>query len=1231
MKELAWLALAIVLLLSTVIYPVNLASGPLLESNDVDEWWMFRHDLRHSGFSTSTAPNTNKTTAGLMWNSTTGGKISKSSPAVVNGVVFVGASDGKVYAFNATNGDLKWQTMISNNPISSSPAVAYGKVFVGTEDGNITALDANAGGKLWSRKVGSYLYSSPAVSDGVVFVSSSNGTHALIYALNEMDGAEIWKQAIAGGGTSSSPAVADGMMFIATSIVGYGICALNKSDGNLIWKNGAIGSVSWSSPAINNGKVFIGSTDYNVYALNEFNGNIIWFNSTGGMVCSSPAVAYGKVFIGSQDKKIYAFDEATGTKIWTFTTGGIVDSSPAVADGKVFIGSNDGKFYALNATTGTLMWNFKTGGKIDSSPAVAYGWVYVGSEDKKVYAFGPNSKPNANFTYSPEKPAVNEIITFNASLSYDPDQRDRIVAYTWDFGDGTPKVTETDPIITHSYGIGKTYIVTLNITDTHGAFNITSSTIKVYVHDVKIEKIEPSKYVVALGETVNVSVTVKNYGTFNETNLRVAAYYNDTPTQKYEIEPAQYVDLTVGESKTLLFIWDTSMVPVGNYTISATVNSKERYDGVVKVKGRDLAVEDIIAEPNVVRYDFGENTTILVTVKNHGYFDEQFNLTVYCINATWEIQIGNRTNETLHPLEEKTFQFLWNTTGLSVGNYMVSAYVTIVPYDIDPTNNNKTCLLQVRLPIHDVIVTQLEPFSFSVVQGETLRFNVTVQNLGDYLEAFTLTLYKNGTILEERGIVLAIGASNMSQFTLDTTFWEGGIYNITAFANVLNDITPLNNNKTVWGRLRLPVHDIAVREVKLSKDRIFANQAVDIYVTVENIGNFTESFPLKLNANTTTIGTKNVINFEPGTTVVVAFHWTQPPIGNYVIWANASLANDNNPNDNICNATTVLSVLMPIHDVAIINLQPSKTQVLQNRNLTISITVQNQGAYPENNVNITVYANLTKIWSILITLEIEDPTYTFSWDTTGFSIGKYTISATISIPNDEDSTDNSFTDGTVEVIPPTIHDVAVTEVGINVLPWWRQCNYQWVAWQNCTGIIYVSVENKGHFDETFNLTIYADRDFRRIGDEYILSRTVVNLKIEEAKNLTVYCDITNVQIGYMYWITASISPVFNETLIENNNKTIPEPPFWYGRLWILKKGDLNGDGKVDMKDVGAVARDFGATRGPDGKYYRPSGEVTEKPCDITGGGTPPSFPSCGIPDGRVDMKDVGLVAREFGK
>ena len=68
--------------------------------------------------------------------------------------------------------------------------------------------------------------------------------------------------------------------------------------------------------------------------------------------------------------------------------------------------------------------------------------------------------PVASFAYSPETPATNREITFDASSSGDPDGQ--IVSYEWDFGDG---FTASDVNVIHSYYKADVYTVTLTIID----------------------------------------------------------------------------------------------------------------------------------------------------------------------------------------------------------------------------------------------------------------------------------------------------------------------------------------------------------------------------------------------------------------------------------------------------------------------------------------------------------------------------------------------------------------------------------------------------------------------------------------------------------------------------------------------------------------------------------------------------------------------------------------------
>jgi outer membrane protein assembly factor BamB len=342
-----------------------------------EAWPMFHHDLAHTGYATSPAPNTNQ----VLWNYTTGGRV-WSSPAVANGRVYVGSEDKNVYGLDALTGARIWNYTTDSAVYYSSPAVAYGKVYVGTNGGRVYSLDASTGAYIWDYATGAQVFSSPAVANGNVYIGAHTG---MVYCLDASTGALIWTSAKVGA-VESSPAVADGRVYVGSW--DGNVYALDASTGARIW-NYTTGAQVFSSPAVANGIVYVGSWDGNVYALDASTGARIWNYPTGTHVYSSPAVADGKVYVGAYDRKVYCLDASSGTFIWSYPTGSILLSSPAVADGKVYIGSEDYNVYCLDASTGARIWSYGTGSYVYSSPAVADGRIYVGSSDGEVYAFGP--------------------------------------------------------------------------------------------------------------------------------------------------------------------------------------------------------------------------------------------------------------------------------------------------------------------------------------------------------------------------------------------------------------------------------------------------------------------------------------------------------------------------------------------------------------------------------------------------------------------------------------------------------------------------------------------------------------------------------------------------------------------------------------------------------------------------------------------------------------------------
>jgi len=164
----------------------------------------------------------NASTGDQLWNYYIGpsGPLARddtSAPVIANGIVYTASAfTSLVYALNATTGKLLW-TYDTGNSGLTSPAVANGLVYIGLGDGNVYALNATTGAKLWSYRTGSSVYSSPAVANGVVYIGSDDGN---FYALNAATGVKLWSYAT--GGSVGDPVVANGRVYVGTTYAGSG-------------------------------------------------------------------------------------------------------------------------------------------------------------------------------------------------------------------------------------------------------------------------------------------------------------------------------------------------------------------------------------------------------------------------------------------------------------------------------------------------------------------------------------------------------------------------------------------------------------------------------------------------------------------------------------------------------------------------------------------------------------------------------------------------------------------------------------------------------------------------------------------------------------------------------------------------------------------------------------------------------------------------------------------------
>lgn len=95
----------------------------------------------------------------------------------------------------------------------------------------------------------------------------------------------------------------------------------------------------------------------------------------------------------------------------------------------------------------------------------------------------PNTAPIAMIAANTAKGEVPLTVTFNASGSLDHDSIDSIASYTFNFGDGGDDVTQTSPVISHTFTQPGEFITRLVVTDSRGKVSSNTAMFKLDVEE----------------------------------------------------------------------------------------------------------------------------------------------------------------------------------------------------------------------------------------------------------------------------------------------------------------------------------------------------------------------------------------------------------------------------------------------------------------------------------------------------------------------------------------------------------------------------------------------------------------------------------------------------------------------------------------------------------------------------------------------------------------------------
>lgn len=155
-------------------------------------------------------------------------------------------------------------------------------------------------------------------------------------------------------------------------------------------------------------------------------------------------------------------------------------------------------------------------------------------------------------------------------------------------------------------------------------------------------------------------------------------------------------------------------------------------------------------------------------------------------------------------------------------------------------------------------------------------------------------------------------------------------------------------------------------------------------------------------------------------------------------------------------------------------------------------------------------------------------------------------------------------------------------------------------------IVKATIHNLGHYEETFQVTVYANTT--------PIATPTITLESGQTRTFVIFCDTEDLDYGsYTIWVYAG--PLSGEQYTANNNYTITQSVF------LTIPGDVTGDLAVKLDDITTILDAFGSTIRLDGWYWH------TPPCIFC-----PHSPSIDIDgDGKIALSDITTALDHFGE
>jgi outer membrane protein assembly factor BamB len=272
------------------------------------------------------------------------------TPVVSEDLVYVAGYNGKIYSYKISNLAQRWIYPREGylEPFVSGLVLDQNKLFIGCSDGYIYALDATTGDFLGEFKTEDKIWGTPTVADNTIYIGSFDKK---LYALSTDDLSLKWTFSTEGS-IISQPLVYNGVVYFGAFDRYF--YAVNASDGSLKWKFMAE-SWFWAQPAVVDDMIYAGCLDSSVYVFEAGNGNLVSKLALDSQVASKPVVVDNNIYFATHNGIVYkvSTDDHSYTQIILIESN--IDGPLTVHDGIIYIQTSDYALQRIDTSDNSLL------------------------------------------------------------------------------------------------------------------------------------------------------------------------------------------------------------------------------------------------------------------------------------------------------------------------------------------------------------------------------------------------------------------------------------------------------------------------------------------------------------------------------------------------------------------------------------------------------------------------------------------------------------------------------------------------------------------------------------------------------------------------------------------------------------------------------------------------------------------------------------------------------------